>query len=474
MTRRTKIVATIGPASDSEETLRQLILAGVDVCRLGLAHGTIEEHQDRIKRIRKVAAEIGRPISILGDLPGPKIRMGPVIEEGGLFLAEGQRIEIRPGDAPTAPDHIHVDYDHLLEAVDVGDSLVLGDGSVRLVAVENDGSKLIVEVEHGGRIQGRPGVTLPSAKLRVSVPTEQDIALLAGLADQLDFVAASFVRSAGEVAAVKALAKGADVVAKIETKAAVDALDAIINVSDAVMVARGDLGNECDIAEVPHLQKQIIRQGVSFGVPVITATQMLESMVSAPSPTRAETSDIANAVFDGSSAVMLSGETAIGHDPTLAVGPMARIAERADEEFDYDLWAAKVSRLNAAQRETPDDVVTNSMTNAAWKAAIESGAKSIICVTRTGFTVRSIARYRPNVPILGFSTDPRTLRQLTLSWGATPVALPGPFDITRQVSQAIGIARAEGHVRSGDLVAVLSGSPDYKGVATDSLRLVHI
>ena len=201
---------------------------------------------------------------------------------------------------------------------------------------------------------------------------------------------------------------------------------------------------------------------------------MLESMVSAPSPTRAETSDIANAVFDGSSAVMLSGETAIGHDPTLAVGTMARIAERADEEFDYDLWAAKVSRLNAAQRETPDDVVTNSMTNAAWKAAIESGAKSIICVTRTGFTVRSIARYRPNVPILGFSTDPRTLRQLTLSWGATPVALPGPFDITRQVSQAIGIARAEGHVRSGDLVAVLSGSPDYKGVATDSLRLVHI
>src|SRR5690606_20875003 len=166
------------------------------------------------------------------------LRMGPVIEEGGLFLAEGQRIEIRPGDAPTAPDHIHVDYPHLLEAVDVGDSLVLGDGSVRLVAVENDGSRLMVEVEHGGRIQGRPGVTLPSAKLRVSVPTEQDIALLEGLAGELDFVAASFVRSADEVAAVKELAQGADVIAKIETKAAVDALDAIVNIADAVMVAR--------------------------------------------------------------------------------------------------------------------------------------------------------------------------------------------------------------------------------------------
>jgi pyruvate kinase len=201
---------------------------------------------------------------------------------------------------------------------------------------------------------------------------------------------------------------------------------------------------------------------------------MLESMVTAPTPTRAETSDIANAVFDGSSAVMLSGETAVGHDPALAVATMARIARRADEEFDYDAWAARVQRESQLSQDSVDDVVTNSMTNAAWRAAAESGATSIICITRTGFTVRSIARFRPRSPILGFSTDQRTLRQLTLSWGATPIALSGTGDTGRLVGEAIDIARTRGAVRAGDLVAVLSGSPEYKGVATDTLRLVHI
>lgn len=476
MTRRTKIIATMGPASESEAVLKDMVEAGADVIRINLSHGTLDEHIDRYKRLRRVEESVGRPLGILADLPGPKVRAGS-FPDGGVHLTTDSTIVLTPGDEGSDAERVHVDYAGLLQDIHGGDKLVFGDGGVVVEVVDSTDDSLVARVVHGGRLQGRPGVHIPSERLRVPTPTPHDLKLLDAFVNEgVDMVAVSFVRSAHDIRRVgtEPHPAGPMVIAKIETRAAVENLDGIIEAAGAVMVARGDLGAEMPMEELPHLQKLILSRCIALGKPAITATQMLESMVSAPSPTRAETSDIANAVFDGSSAVMLSGETAIGHDPTLAVGTMARIAERADEEFDYDLWAAKVSRLNAAQRETPDDVVTNSMTNAAWKAAIESGAKSIICVTRTGFTVRSIARYRPNVPILGFSTDPRTLRQLTLSWGATPVALPGPFDQTRQVSQAIGIARAEGHVRSGDLVAVLSGSPDYKGVATDSLRLVHI
>jgi len=473
VTRRTKIVATIGPASDSEEVLRAMMLAGVDVCRLGLAHGTIEEHQLRIKRIRKVASEMNRPISVLGDLPGPKIRMGPVVEDGGLFLAEGQRIEIRPGDAPTAPDHIHVDYPHLLEAVDVGDSLVLGDGSVRLVAVENDGSRLMVEVEHGGRIQGRPGVTLPSAKLRVSVPTDQDIALLEGLAGELDFVAASFVRSADEVAAVKELAQGADVVAKIETKAAVEALDAIVNVADAVMVARGDLGNECDIAEVPHLQKQIIRQGVSFGVPVITATQMLESMIHSPSPTRAEATDVANAVFDGTTAVMLSAETAIGHNPVLVIKTMSHLCERAEAAADYSTWGSQLGRIQGQVQLDVTTRITAGMSHAAWRLATELELDAIISCTNSGYTARAISRFRPPGVLVGASPYEDTVRKLSLVWGTKPLKMDQYGSTDEMVWHAVEKSVKAGYIKAGNLVAVLAGAADGAGT-TDVLRVVRV
>ena len=474
MPRRTKIVATIGPASDSEDVLRQLMLAGVDVCRLGLAHGTIDEHRERIVRIRKVAAELDRPIAVLGDLPGPKIRMGPVVEEGGLFLAEGQRIEVRPGAAPTAPDHIHIDYPHIVEDVEVGDTLVLGDGSVRLVAVENDGAKLIVEVEHGGRIQGRPGVTLPSAKLRVSVPTAQDIALLDGLAADLDFVAASFVRSAEEVAAVKVRAGNADVVAKIETKAAVDALDAILDVADAVMVARGDLGNECDIADVPHLQKQIIRQGVSFGVPVITATQMLESMIHSPSPTRAEATDVANAVFDGTTAVMLSAETAIGHNPVLVIKTMSHLCLRAEQNADYSTWGSQLGRIQGLVQSDQWTRITAGMSHAAWRLATELELDAILSCTNSGYTARAISRFRPPGVLVGASPYEDTVRKLSLVWGTKPLKVDEYATTDEMVWHVVEKSVQAGYVKTGDLVAVLAGAPDTDGTATDVLRVVTI
>jgi pyruvate kinase len=472
--RRTKIVATIGPASDSEDILRQLMLAGVDVCRLGLAHGTISEHLERIVRIRKVAAELSKPISILGDLPGPKIRMGPVIEEGGLFLAEGQRIEIRPGDAPTAPDHIHVDYEHLYEDVAVGDALVLGDGAVRLVAVENDGFRLIVEVEHGGRIQGRPGVTMPSAKLRVSVPTEQDIELLDALAGEVDFIAASFVRSAAEVAAVKARAGNADVIAKIETKAAVDHLDDILDVADAVMVARGDLGNECDIAEVPHLQKRIIRQGVSFGVPVITATQMLESMIHAPSPTRAEATDVANAVFDGTTAVMLSAETAIGHDPVQVIKVMSHLCLRAEAAADYSTWGSELGRIQGQVQLGITTRITAGMSHAAWRLATELELDAILSCTNSGYTARAISRFRPPGVLVGASPNDDTVRKLSLVWGTKPLKVDEYATTDEMVWHVVEKSVKAGYVKAGDLVAVLAGAPDEDTGVTDVLRVVRV
>lgn len=474
--RRTKIIATMGPASESEATLKDMVEAGADVIRINLSHGTLDDAIDRYRRLRRVEEAVGRPLGILVDLPGPKVRAGS-FPEGGSPLVAGEEVRLVPGDDGSTAQLVHIDHEGLLRDMHAGDRLTFGDGAVVVEVTDADPDCLRARVLHGGLLQGRPGVHIPSERLRMATPTDHDLHLLdAFVTEGADMVAVSFVRSAHDIRRVgtEPHPAGPMVIAKIETRAAVENLDGIIEAAGAVMVARGDLGAEMPLEELPHLQKRILHRCIALGRPAITATQMLESMVSAPTPTRAETSDIANAVFDGSSAVMLSGETAIGHDPALAVATMARIARRADEEFDYDGWAAKVNRLNRDMGGSVDDTVTNSMTNAAWRAASESGASSIICITRTGFTVRSIARYRPRMPILGFSTDPRTLRQLTLSWGATPIEQPGPYEPTRQVGTAIEVARSRGLLRTGDLVAVLSGSPDYKGVATDSLRLVHI
>ncbi len=474
MSRRTKIVATIGPASDSEPVLRDLLEAGVDVCRLGLAHGTIPEHRARIDRIRKVSEAMGKPVAVLGDLPGPKIRMGPVEDDAGLFLTEGERIDVRPGTAATTHGRIHVDYEHVVEAVEVGEPLVLGDGAVRLIATEKHADHLVVVVEHGGRIQGRPGVTLPSARLRVQVPTAQDLELLDALAPHLDFVAASFVRSAEEVEEVQRHAQGAAVVAKIETKAAVDALDDIVNMADAVMVARGDLGNECDIAEVPHLQKRIIQRGVSFGVPVITATQMLESMIHSPSPTRAEATDVANAVFDGTTAVMLSAETAIGHNPVQVIKVMSRLCERAEANADYSTWGSRLGRIQGQVQLGQSTRITAGMSHAAWRLATELELDAILSCTNTGYTSRAISRFRPPSVLVGASPSDAAVRQLCLVWGTHPLKVDQYDTTDEMVWHVVEKSVEAGLVAHGDLVAVLAGAPDADAGTTDVLRVVRV
>ena len=291
----------------------------------------------------------------------------------------------------------------------------------------------------------------------------------------VDMVAISFVRSAHDVrrVGVEPHPRGPLVVAKIETRAAVENLEGIIEASGAVMVARGDLGSEMPIEELPHLQKQILRRCIALGRPAITATQMLESMVHAPTPTRAEASDIANAVFDGSSAVMLSAETAIGDDPVNAIATMARIASRADTLFDYSGWARSLAGMHLTSSGDVDLAVTEAMTMAAWRAALETDAVAILCITTTGFTARSIARLRPEARILAFSPDERTVHQLTMSWGVRAFHIE-KLPIDEMVIRAVELARTRGEVRSGELVAVLSGSPDRHGRSTDTLRLMRV
>jgi len=475
MPRRTKIVATLGPASDSAEQLRALIDAGMDVARVPLAHGSLDEALERMHRVRRAADEAGRSVGVLVDLPGPKIRAAG-FPEGGVELAEGATLTLVPGTGGSNARTVQVEYEQLLRDIRPGDVLPFGDGQV-VIEVESVGSAhATARVTSGGQLQGRPGLKLPSERVSAATPTDEDLVKLAAfMAAGVDMVAISFVRTAADVRRVGTAPhpKGPLVIAKIETSAAVSNLPEIIHAADGIMVARGDLGTEFPIEELPHLQKRIIRDCIAGGLPVITATQMLDSMVDHPTPTRAEASDVANAVFDGTSAVMLSAETAVGQYPVECVETMARIAERADDEFDFARWVETVAHLRKHAPQAPREAVTDAMTMAACRVASELDAAAIVCISGSGYTVRATARFRPQAPILGMTADPRTMRQLTLSWGVLPVLIDPEWSYEYRVSRAIAHAREKGLVRHGDLVVVLAGiSADSR--ATDVLRSLRV
>ncbi|MEM9465349.1 MAG: pyruvate kinase [Actinomycetota bacterium] len=475
MNRRTKIVATIGPASEDEATLRAMIRAGMDVARLGLAHNSVDEALVRYHRIRQVAEDEGRRVGILVDLPGPKVRAGN-FGETGIEVATGSSIELRVGEAGSSADVIEVDYEHLMRDIQIGDRVTIGDGGAVLEVTDKQVDKMLANVVAGSKLRGRPGVHIPSDRLQIPTPTPEDFIALDAFVDAgVDMVAVSFVRSAHDMRRVgtEPHPRGPLLVAKIETRAAVDNLPGIIEASGAVMVARGDLGNECSLEDLPHLQKDIIRQCIAGGRPVITATQMLESMVSSPAPTRAEASDVANAVFDGSSAVMLSGETAVGNDPTNVIRTMSRIARRADEEMDYDAWAGQLAEMRMTDEGGAPASVTDAMTMAAWRAARELNVENVLCISGSGFTVRSMARFRPEANILGFSTNEAAIQQLTLSWGTTPMLMEKGGSNEEMVQEAIRLAKGAGLVRPGELVGVLAGS-DSRSQATNVLRIEQV
>ena len=475
MGRRTKIVATVGPSSENEAVVREMLQAGMDVARLSLAHGTLDEAAGRLRLVRKVAKQEDREVGILVDLPGPKIRLAN-FGEHSVLLSEGSAIQLRVGNQISTSSVIEVDYEGLLNDVEVGDRLTIGDGRAVIEITDGDSEYLSASVVHGGSLTGCPGLHIPADRLSLHAPTEADLkALEYFLKLDIDMVALSFVRSADDLyrLPVDPHPQGPLVIAKIETRAAIENLSSIIEASGAVMVARGDLGSECSIEELPILQKEIIRQCIKLGRPAITATQMLESMILAPEPTRAEASDVANAVWDGSSALMLSGETAVGGDPANVVRTMARIAERADDEFDHSGWLAELSRTRFADKEDSDGSITDAMTHASARALNELGIKTILCVSGTGFTVRSMARFRPESQILGLSSNVKTLRQLTLSWGTKPIYMSEEGDLQQRVSAALDRARDLEWVAVDELVAVLAGT-DSRSRFTNALRIERV
>jgi pyruvate kinase len=476
MTRRTKIVATLGPACDDAPRLEALLRAGTDVVRLNLSHGAVDVHLRRLALVREVAATIGRPVGVLADLPGPKIRAGS-FPDGGVDLNPGDEVRLVPGDGPSTAEVISVGFPTLLVDVDPGDRVVLGDGSITMRVVDVDAVAVRAEIESGGRPQGRPGVHLSCGRLQMFAPTDDDLELARTVTGAgVEFVALSFVRRAADVVRLReVVGDRAGIVAKIETASALGELAGITDVADAVMVARGDLGIDCPLEDVPHLQKHIVRHCVSVGTPVITATQMLETMIDAPAPTRAEVSDVANAVFDGTDAVMLSAETAIGRDPVLVVATMGRIAARAEAEASYRRWA---ERLGQEQRGWVGDVadrITAAVSHAAWQAAHDAGATAILCCTLSGRTARAIARFRPACRLVGLSPDPRTVNALSLTWGVESLLVEEYTTTDEMVWFAVETALHHGCIAHGDIVLVLAGAPDrYSGAATDVLRIVRV
>ena len=479
METSTKIVATLGPASEDPAVLTRMIAAGVDVIRLNLSHGVVHDHVERVGRVRAAAQAAGRVVAVLADLPGPKVRSGPCPVEG-IDLRVGEPVTLvgDTDDGPSVPGRITVDYPALLDDVHAGDRVVVGDGAItlRVQAVDEVGVHCVVET--GGIARGRPGIHLPSERMRLTTPTVEDIEYAnVMVAAGVDFLAVSFVRRADDLRVMRdALAPATcRLVAKIETMAAVGDLDAILEEADAVMVARGDLGIECPLEDVPHLQKQIIRGCVEMGVPVITATQVMESMITAPSPTRAEVGDIANAVFDGTDALMLSAETAVGAYPVEVVETMNRVAGRAEREASYAKWADRLGHTQRRQWPNGPDRITMAITHAAGMAAVDAGVDAILCCTNSGRTTRAMARFRPTPKLISLSPDPSTVRAMALSWGVLSLEVARYDSTDDMVWYAVERTVQAGLVREGQTVLVLAGAPQQQsGASTDVLRIVRV
>jgi pyruvate kinase len=472
--RRTRIIATIGPACDDAGVLAEMGRSGMDVARVSLSHGSIPECIDRIRRVRAAVPGVG----ILADLPGPKVRttsFGP----NGAELDDGQLLSLTSATLAPASDagRIGVSCGDALASLHTGDVVVIGEGGCALRVVSSGVDEVRAEVVAGGRLQGCPGVTLPGGGAGGATPTPEDRERIRALVlENVEMIAISFVRAPADVAAVRREVGEFPclLVAKIETREAVESIDGIVHAADAVMVARGDLGVRLPIEDVPSLQKQIIRAGVRFGRPVVTATQMLESMVHAMVPTRAEVSDVANAVFDGTSAVMLSGETAIGRNPVGVVRAMDRIVRRAERDFDYVGWGASLGVQEVSGSRASALRITAAITGAGWRAALEEDAAAIIACSSTGATVRSIARFRPSMPIVAVVKSPLRARQLQMSWGVTRVIVHPSEDSNVQSYAAIESLLADGIVRPGDVVVVLASSRDTPTPMTDTVRLVRV
>jgi len=474
MRRRAKIIATTGPASSSMKVLRKLVEAGMDVARLNFSHGTHEEHAKVVERVRKISKQAGRSVTVLQDLQGPKIRTGMLAHVGGIRLETGARLLLTSERVLGTPEKLHVAYKNLVDDVKVGDSILLDDGRIELLAVKVTRKHVETEVVVGGELGARKGVNLPGIRLSVPALSPKDLNDLAfGIEMGVDAVAISFVQSPEDLTILRrAIAERASagetplVIAKLERPEALDQLSAILEVSDGVMVARGDLGVEVSAARVPSLQKEIIREAVRHLRMAITATEMLESMIHRPRPTRAEASDVANAVFDGSDALMLSAETAIGQYPIEAVRMMNSII--LDAESHAAEWGFQTAEH--AHGATSDDAVAT--THAARELARDRNVTAISVFTRSGRTARLMSLARPSVPILAFTPEECTYNQMALLWGVVPLLVPKSKSVEGMIARVDKVGVESGVLKQGDQVVLVAGFP-IGAMGPPNFTLIH-
>ncbi|MEX2416658.1 MAG: pyruvate kinase [Paenibacillaceae bacterium] len=470
--RKTKIVCTIGPSSEAPEMLKKLIAAGMNVARLNFSHGDFEEHGSRINNIRAAAEELGANIAILLDTKGPEIRTGKLKEEP-IDLVQDEHIILTTEEILGDAKRISITYADLPKDVHIGSTILIDDGLIGLKVVSVEGAEIKCLIVNGGTLKSKKGVNVPGVSISLPGITEKDRAdIIFGIQQGVDFIAASFVRKAVDVLEIRALleeydAKHIQIISKIENQEGVNNLEEILQVSDGLMVARGDLGVEIPAEEVPLVQKSMITKSNFAGKPVITATQMLDSMQRNPRPTRAEASDVANAIFDGTDAIMLSGETAAGKYPVESVQTMSRIAERAESALEYREILVKQS---LAQQTTVTEAISQSVAN----SALDLDAKAIITATESGYTARMVSKYRPKAPIIAVTPNLQVMRRLALIWGVLTVQGEVAKSTDEMFEMAVESCVNTGHIHLGDLVIITAGVPVGRSGTTNLIKVHHV
>lgn len=469
--RKTKIICTLGPASESEERLRELMLAGMNVARFNFSHETHENHKKKFERVVKVSSELGMHVATLLDTKGPEIRLKD-LEGGKAELERGQKFILTTEEILGNNERVSITYKDLKNDISVGTTILIDDGLIEMVVDEIEETDIICTVINGGPVSNHKGVNVPGAVLSMPYISDADRSdILFGCDMGFDFIAASFVRCKEDVLEIRKILDEHNshmkIIAKIENMQGIRNLKDILSVSDGIMVARGDMGVEIPMEEVPVVQKQMIKMAEAQGKHVITATQMLESMIKNPRPTRAETTDIANAIYDGTTAIMLSGESAAGLYPVEAVRTMAKIAERTEQDIDYK------ERMRKRENEDGFDVTT-AISHATCTTAIDLKAAAIITVTISGFTAGMIARYKPYCPIIACSVSPRVCRQLALSWGVTPMWIARESTTDDLFEVAVQAAEKAGYIKKGDIVVLTAGVPLGVAGNTNMLRVVEV
>lgn len=466
---KTKIICTLGPACDETETMRELLRNGMSAARMNFSHGTHEEHLERLTKFKALRDELGLHTALLLDTKGPEIRIG-TFGQKRVELLPGQQFTLSTRETPGDSTRVWVSYDALPGDVMAGQSILIDDGLVELRVLETKETEIVCAVVNGGELSDRKSVNIPGAKINLPAITAQDEQdILFAIEHEFDYIAISFVRKASDVLDVRSVLEHnhgnrIKLISKIENREGIDNIDEILRVSDGIMIARGDLGVEIPFEEIPALQKLLIKKTYKSGKPVITATQMLDSMIRNPRPTRAEATDVANAIYDGTSAIMLSGETASGKHPAEALRTMVKIAEATEQSIHY--W----NRFVSDSFDMPP-TVTNAISYACCSSAMNLGARAILTVTKSGKTARMLSRFRPNCPIIAATTDEVTLRQLMLSWGVEPTSVKEVLSTDDLFRVAVDGALREGMVARGDLVVITAGVPVGISGTTNILKI---